>query len=175
METSKIILTLKEKATTDKVLDEVLHVFATRERTRFILTVHGLMQRMKKEGFNHAWADYVRILSLLGDLGLGKLVQDSKGRVIALKEIRITLQSLGQAVVAKDPTKLVGFKNRNKFQKLTFISPRASTDATPKPMRTELSLTFTINGNPVNVQIPDNMGPNDITVLVSRLKERREA
>lgn len=176
MDTKKMIETLRNDAAKDKVLDEVLHVFATRERTRFILTVHGLMQRMKREGFEHGYEEYAKILKHLGALGLGQVIHDSKGRVIALKEIKITLQSLGKAVYAKGESNLESYRKRNKFQKVTFRSPRASTDAPPaaKPqaMPASVALTFVINGKPVTFSVPNNLDANDIGILVSKFQER---
>lgn len=116
----EVIKALQDQRTKDPVLDAVCTVFAARQRARDRVTMQALRERMKKEGFLYADADYARILKLLGTLGLGRIHADHKGRVIALSDIKVTLQSVGMAAVGQ-ATVMDRHWKRNKFQKIPVI------------------------------------------------------
>lgn len=168
MSDKTLIETLKKEAANNKVLDAVLHMFAARERTRFILTIFGVSLRMKKEGFNFSKEQYQDVFKLLAELGVGNLAYDSKGSIIAIKDIKVTLQSMGQAVINKKVTKVVAFNKRNLFRSLNPDEPK--TEVVPIPM-TNVVLTFLINGKPINLSIPGDLDSRDIGDLVVRLKD----
>lgn len=168
-----VIEALKNKVAADKTARDVFHVMSLRERARNIVTLGGLDQRMKKEGFNYEKDDYVTVLKFMASLGFGKLELDSKGRVTALKDIKTTLQSIGEVAMGLN-TELHPWKQRNKFRVLS--SP--SLKPVPKPTQEVLapvipvSLTVVINGKAVNVALPNNLNERDVADLVMRFREK---
>src|SRR5262249_55747802 len=127
MNTEKqMIETLKVEAAKDKALDAVLHSFAIRKRARATITVYALANRMKNEGFTFDKGQYVGILEKLAKAGVGTLVRNAKGRIVALTGISVALQSLGKAVY--QGTSISRFNKRNRFAEVQ----------APKAMRTEL-------------------------------------
>lgn len=116
----EVIKTLQDKRSQDPVMDAVLHTFASRQRARNIVTLAALYQRMKEEGFKYDEAEYARVLKMLGELGLGKVDFDSKGRIRSLKDIKVTLQSIGLAAVGQSTT-MDQAHRRNRFQKIPIV------------------------------------------------------
>lgn len=96
-----VVIWLRERAEKSQVFNAMAHVFALRERTRQQITLTNLYQVMLKEGFKYSKSEYGEELQYMASLGIGKLEHDSKGRLRALKGIRVTLQSIGLAAAAK--------------------------------------------------------------------------
>lgn len=163
---------LKKEAMSDKMMRDIFHVMSLRERARNIITVGGLDQRMKKEGFNYERADYVKFLKFMASVGFGKLETDSKGKVLSLKDIRITLQSIGEAAMGQN-TKLIPWKQRNKYQPL----PEQPKPQAPQKASADnvtgfpVSLTVVVNGKPVNFRIPKELTEWEIADLVVRFRD----
>lgn len=118
MNTQMVVETLKKEADKDEAFKDVSHVFASRKRARRQVTVASLANRMAKEGFGHSRTDYARVLRRLADLGFGSLQKDAKGNIKALKDIRISLQSIGAAAVG-EAQKLINARQRVKFSALS--------------------------------------------------------
>lgn len=95
---------LKEEAGKSAAFNAMCHIFAMRERSRSVITIHNLIVSMSKEGFNFTKKEYTDVLTFLGSVGLGKLDYDSKGRLRALKNITATLQSIGLTALSKRET-----------------------------------------------------------------------
>lgn len=124
MEKKQVVEVLKKTATKSKVANDVFHAWALRERTRNVVTVEALAQRMKKEGYEYPNHEYAALLRQLSQIGLGKLETSATGKVKALTDVRLTLQSIGQAAVGDDKS-LTGWRPRNKFGHLMTSSDRA--------------------------------------------------
>ncbi len=162
---------LREEAKKNSAANAVFHIFALRQRTRGIITIHSLTQKMKKEGFEYGRQEYVNLLKLLAELGFGKL-EEKRGRIKALRDITVTLQSLGEAVLNKNSSTR-GFNKRNKFTAL----PGLKTNLAPKPMPveaapTEVSVTFDIrmNDKVIATLVPKDLTDEEMTTLVKRLR-----
>ncbi len=119
MTIENLVLGLKEKAAKDKVFNDICTVFATRERARFDVTVNGLTQRMKKDGFEYGPSELSPALRYLASLGLGQL-KTSGGKVIGLTEVKTTLQSIGSVALGQTNS-LVKFHKRHQFHKLPAV------------------------------------------------------
>lgn len=181
MSQSQIIESLKLAAQKDKATDAVLHVFAMRERARAQVTMSALEQKMRAERFSFDRQDYVRVLKLLAELGLGRLDTDTRGRVRALKDIKTSLQSIGAAACGQS-TKLDRFKMRNKFSKITagvVKEKLAAPVEVPAPQKeagvTAIGLTVSINGKMMTVSVPKDLTAQEIALLVGRFQDKRSA
>lgn len=176
----QLIEALKHEATTNTTSNAVLHMWALRERARHEVTIHGLSCRMKKEGFTHDKKDYEPLLRRMADLGVGKLKVDGKGRIVALVEVKTTLQSIGKAVCGNQFKALEPYKSKNRYvsvpkpvpnnieklypaQKVLVSTP---TSVSQEPLR----LTFTLNTHPVTVSIPSDLSNDDVSQLIGRLR-----
>lgn len=194
MNLDQSIKKLQSESTTHAGLSDVMHVLAVRQRARQILTAKALTKRMHREGFT-GWSekDIGGVLKLLATLGFGTLDLDPKGRVRALKAIKVSLQSLGAAVLGEDSLKL--FRQRQRFQsvaavqkadlkqhmaqkgpmpQVTPIAPvpfveRRKIPQTPVP---NMVLTVMVNNKPVNVPVPKDLNPNDIAKLIAMFKDK---
>ena len=186
MEKKQVVETLKKTTEKSKAVRDVMTSWALRERTRNVVTVEALAQRMKKEGFDHPQHEYAALLRQLSNLGLGKLETSASGKVKALKDVRLTLQSIGKAAVGED-TSLRGWRPRNRFGQLIASTDRAPeltqeakqpeapkplTQEAPKPapMAVGVTLVVNINGKPVNIPVPDSLTVQEVGALVAKLK-----
>lgn len=164
---------LRKEAQTNPVFNAVAHVFALRERTRAQVTVGTLTQTMKKEGFDYEKRQLASVLEFLARTGVGSIEKDRRGRVQALKEIKLTLQSVGKAAVNKEA--LEGRRQRNRFAPL--LAPvKVSAPSSPPPQAIEKpkadpsTLTVLIKGTTVSVSIPETFTRDDVIDLVNRLQ-----
>lgn len=118
----ELIQTLAAETSKDPTLNAVLHMFAARDRARAQVTLQALAARMKEEGFSYEDAEYIRVLRLLAKLGVGRLETDSSGRVKALKDVKVTLQSIGLAGLGQ-LSRIEHLNKRNRFQKVGVNRP----------------------------------------------------
>jgi hypothetical protein len=177
---------LTTEAKSNPVWNAVAHVFALRERARSQVTIQALMQKMREEGFNWDRKDYEQVLRLLASVGVGRLVSDSKGRPLALVDIKLTLQSIGK-VAAGGSTEVQGFRRKSRFGRLAgpmVRRKRRKARATktvevrrptrqPRPYQTpapRLILTVIVNDKPVNIPVPNDFAPEDVAKLISDLQ-----
>lgn len=173
MNKNQVIESLQAQAKTNKVFSDVVHDFALRERARNIVTVQALKQRMKAERFNYSDKEYAETLEILARMGFGTIELDNKGKVKALKDIKVTLQSIGKVAVGAD-THLDKNHFRNKFKPIITEVPA---QVIPKPLRTELkslstvlSITLDVKGKPVVVTLPKDLSNEEIADLIGRFK-----
>lgn len=173
---AKAVKTLRDRVAKDKIARDVFHVMSIRERARNVITLGGLQQRMKKEGYNHEMSDYIDVLKLLSNLEFGTLITDNRGKVTGLGDIKITLQSIGAAAMGKSDD-LVGWKPRNKYVPINTVAEVIQTRETPRPRApssssTEgVSLTIVINGKPVSFNIPNDLNEKEIAQLIVTLRQ----
>jgi hypothetical protein len=176
---TSIIEALKKEALASKAFNAVCHVFAFRQRTRYVLTIVGLRQKMKAEGFTFSNEEYAKVLRTLASLGIGQLMVSPRGRIRALKNINITLQSIGQAACG-DKAKLEGFKPSNKFIRLvsnpeTVVKkpqePPKVQELSPKTQESKaIKLIVYLGGSPVTFAVPEELSTNEIAGLIQKLR-----
>lgn len=159
----ELVEKLRKEAQVNKAFNAVCHIFALRQRARKEIYINSLMQKMEKEGFRFEKADYVKVLQFLASLGIGKLYTDHKGRVMGLKEIHTTLQSIGSSACADGSLK--GFKFRNKFKPIA--SPVTSYIAS------NIKLQMPVGSRHVTVDIPKEMTSEEIALLIEALKDKK--
>lgn len=169
---NKLVDVLSREAKENKAFNAFAHVCALRKRARGQITMVGLAQRMKKEGFNYTPAEYEKILKFLAAHNLGKLRTNSKGRVVALDDIKLSLQSIGAAAISGDNLKT--WKQRNQYKVLAPTAAPAVQTALeakkPSPLAA-VYLTLMINGKAVNVKIPKEFDKSDIADLLVRFRD----
>lgn len=142
-----VITKLRDEASKNPIFKAVCQGFAIRDRTRAQVTIASLTQKMMKEGFNYSRKDYVSVLKVLADLGFGRLEMSARGKVKSLKDIKITLQSIGRAAVS-DSTVLTRANFSNKFKELPEEKAHAKTIAgkigmtKPKAYKAQLIVHF---------------------------------
>jgi hypothetical protein len=197
MTTIETVQKLTNEAKVNPVWNAVAHVFALRERARSQVTVTALEQRMKDEGFEFGREDYENVLKLLASVGVGKLVRDTKGRINALVDIKVTLQSIGK-VAAGAATEVMGFQRKRRFGKLAGARRRAKRKGgpltmlrqpapkledrrpgrEPRPYQTpgaRVVLTVIIGEKPVNIPIPAELTADEIAKLIGSFTEKNNA
>lgn len=151
---------LREKAKTSPAANSFFHVCALRKRARSNINVRSLALKMQKEGFNYTVEEYRDIIKFLADLGFGRLDTDAKGRVKGLKDIRVSLQSIGQTACGEQ-VQLRGFRPRNRFAMIGSIKPK------PKQVETEIDVSIKMNGKAVKIQVPKDLTAEEIAALIS--------
>lgn len=92
---------LRQEAAKSQTFASICHMFAQRERSRHQVMVGSLMAAMKKEGFDFTRFQYIDALKTMANLGLGTLKKSRNNRIQGLIEVKYTLQSIGEAAVAK--------------------------------------------------------------------------
>lgn len=170
---------LKKEVESNPAANAVFHVFALRRRTRAQITMHGLSQRMKLEGFEYRSDQYAHVLKLLAKLGLGKLEVDSKGRVRALKEVKATLQSIG-VVACGDKSTVKVYNKRNKFMKV-YSNPAPETpkqqENSPKPelvpdsSNNVIILSVPIKHKYIDISVPKDLNAEEIAALIYKFQK----
>jgi len=145
---------LKEHAKENPVFAAVCHVFAVRERARHQVTVATLRNTLAKEGFNYKTEDLIDVLKFMASIGLGQL-RKSGHKIVALEEIRYSLQSIGKTAIS-DMNKLDEFKQPRRFYQLPPNPPKAVEKAPVKEGPYPVALTTKINGKIVEVPLPSN-------------------
>lgn len=194
MTQSQALATLKTKALTQPAIGAVLTAWALRERARRVVTLRSLTITMKREGFKHHAEDYAQALKAVSEAGFGTLDLDSKGRIRALKDIKVQLQSVGKSVLGGDTVR--AWRPRNRFGTLTttpigmtpkapekqpkmvkapetktathakVILARRSTDKVRVEKSPPVSILVQINGKDVVIPVPANMTAEDVGALV---------
>lgn len=166
---------LRAEAQGNKVFSAVCHIFALRERARRQVTIAALRNKMSIEGFEFTTAQLQSVLKFMASLGIGKLDQDSKGRIRALKEIKHTLQSIGNAAIAKGE-KLDRYDAIDPLIKLpgATAAPQPHIQAVQVPKTAPASgykttLTIDMNGKMVNFELPHISGPEELGLLLADL------
>jgi hypothetical protein len=163
----QVIESLKREAETNKVANAVFYVFALRDRTRSTLTIHALDQRMKLNKFIFPREEYCKIVKLLSELDLGTLVTNGKGKIIGLKDIRVTLQSVGN-VACNKVGNLEGFHARNKYEVLE-LPKKTAKPAVIAPPAHEVMIAVRINGAKFEIPVAKSLSENEIASLIKSL------
>lgn len=177
-----LISALREEAAKSPVFNSVCLVFSMRERTRQQITIPSLMVTMDKEKFSFSKEELGKVLRFLSSLGIGTLEYDRGGKVQALKNIKVTLQSIGLAALAKKEG-LDKFHAQPQFQSLVAntaskAAPATKTVQLPTPGTTDntnrfpASLTVKIEGKPVVFDIPHGISLKDLSAVLQDLYKK---
>lgn len=190
MTRDEIIKNLRDKAKSSKIASDIFTVCAMRERSRASLTIAGLSQRMKAKGYHYDRNEYEQFLAFLGNLGLGDIVTSRTGRVRALRNIHITLKSIGDAAMNNDKF-LRPFTVKNKFTPLMANKPPVLTNIVEAPIektnkyrylkttpieKSELSryikLIVSVDDKPWELQVPPNATNDDIARIIDAIRHK---
>lgn len=161
------ITALKEEAAKNDEFAVIMYVLANRERTRRNLDLIALQRTMEQHGADFKREAYEHVISVLGNLGFGRVKLSSSGKILGLTDINTTLQSIGQASAGKTD-KLEQFKQKrlNKFKKLPDVLKPSILDKVEPPIvkskAYELFLTVIVNKAPIVIPGPANLKPEDL-------------
>lgn len=163
MTKEQMVEALRNKAKEDKVANAIFHMFALRDRSRSDVTIVGLSQAMKHEGFNFKRDEYQKFLRFLSSIGIGQLMQDSKNKVKGIKDIHLTLESIGRAAIGKEIANLDAFVPRKKFNELIII---------PKENKTEVKVgvSMSVNGRSYNIDLPEDLTNTEIASVLETIR-----
>lgn len=168
-----VIAKLRAEAHSSPAFSAVCHVFAMRERARSQVTIHSLKLTMEREGFNFSRAEYERVFKTLSDAGIGKIETDSAGQIRSLKDIRVTLQSIGTVAVGKKE-RLETFRQRNTFIDLPLVQAKLTQSVTiKKPQGYRVALQAIINGETVDFPLNFTLTGEQICVLIQELQKQK--
>lgn len=150
---------IKKHSEISDVFNAMCANFAGRQRTKETLTVRALTARMEQAGYGYTKEDYANELMFLSKLGIGTLKRDNKGHIQALTDLKVTLQSIGQAcATAKN---LKQWRKQRRFKKLPHLSNETPKLGTPKKMYTA-NLVVNIEGRPIKLSsvelAPEELG-----------------
>ena len=172
MNHNQMIEKLKKELPANPVLHSVLLMFAMRDRTRRTVTVSGLRLKMNREGFQYTDDQLRGVIKTLAASGLGALDVGPKGGVRGIKDISVTLQSLGAAVCGTGSS-LESFKTKHHFAKVSKEAAKGPKEVAKKPALkfTPIVLTAVVNGKPLNIGIPNSFTLADIGLLLDKLRD----
>lgn len=180
MSEKEVIEALRNEVKLSPIANAVFHLFALRARARQTVTVSSLYQRMLKEGFSYRKSDYIPIIKMLAKAGFGIIDTDQKGRIKGLKDVKVTLQSIGAAAVGHD-IQFKRMKKRTKFSNLvnkpdiikdseileTTLSEAMTKKEDIKPL--DIRLTILVNGKPVEIKVSDNLTAGELAMLITSI------
>lgn len=189
MTKEEVLDQLREKTKADPILNATMHMLALRKRPRHNLTLDGLYYRMKREGFDHPKKEYLRVLQLLGDLGLAKIITDFKGEPQQARDFRLSLPLIGAAacgsnvplskmgkLISQNRTPMVT-QNTPELDPAVSQTPPIREPRAPRPYQTpgsRLILTMLVNDKPVNIPIPKTLTPDELSTLIAELWDLSE-
>lgn len=188
--TTQAIEILKFQAEASPASKAVFIALALRTRARNVMTLKALTQKMESEGFRHNAEEYAPVLKAMAQVGFGTLVLDNKGRVKALKDIKVKLMDIGNAVVG-DKTAVGQFKQKNRFVRLPkapVLVEKRVLDANPAAIApngpvaflerrkavvdttTPVSLTVRLKGvnSPISIPVTKEMSKDDLASIIAK-------
>lgn len=187
---------LRTEAAKNPVFAAVSLVFALRQRARQQVTMSRLKVVMAAEGYNYTKMQLEDVLVFLSSIHIGVLDRSARGRIRALKGIKVTLQSLGAAALTKQD-KLEQYSAASRFIKLPTIvgekptAPHASPapKLVPKPVEPKVeapkvppgqpsakrqypaSLIVTVDGNDIEFELPQKVTMEQFFKILGSLYE----
>lgn len=162
-----LIEALKREAEISRVAREVLTVFAHRKRDRSIITVKALRQYMLQQGFKNEPDDYANFITFLARQGVGQMMKSSKGKVLGIKNITVSLHSLGNVAMNGTP-ELKNFSSKPHYHRLELPLEIEK----PKVIETKPIIYLTVEISPgkrVEIPFPKGLTPDEIAGIISRL------
>lgn len=167
MNKNEIIQALQSEAKANPASNAVFHVFAIRKRARNTVTLTALYNRMRREQFNYSKQEYLPVIKKLVSLGLGTGVYNKRSRLIGVKDLETTLQSIGVAACGDTNADLGKFKPRNKFSKVIHKNQIPALAA----LRTAfLNIEVAVNDKKIQIPIPKDLSTEDLAALLNRLQ-----
>lgn len=167
-----VVEQLRSEAAKNPVFSAVAHLFVSRDRTRQQITLSNLRISMGREGFHYTKEEYTQVLKFMANLGLGRLDFDSENNIRALKDIKITLQSIGYAALGKED-KLVKFVPAPMFQELPVTKQVQKVIAPPAPKPEAPSyptkLIVNIDGHEAIISLPKGLTTSELGLLLNAL------
>lgn len=165
----EVIQLLRNEVKINPAVDAVMHLWASRDRARVQVTVAALEYAMKREGFKYDRQDYTNLLGFLAKLELGILETDSRGRIVALKKVHTTLQSIGKAAVQEGAT-LETFKRRNRYSKLLVDKLPIKPPTKILGADTAVSIAVRLGNKVLQIPIPESFDRSEIADLIARFQ-----
>lgn len=169
---SSIVEGLKKESENNACFKAVLKVFANRKRARQQITLATLKLKMSKEGFNFPQVQYENVLKSLADLGIGKLDFDPKGQLRSLKNIKLTLQSIGKAALNKEQ-KLSILRLSTEFEDVpnteAVIKAPLIVASNPLPIEYPIAITVKIDGESISFPLPKGLTTKELGALLADL------
>ena len=174
---TNIVTVLRQEAARSKVFNNVCRLFANRQRSRAQVTIHSLHASMHKQGLVYTKQELMEVLRFLADLGVGRLDLNRNNKIRALKDIKITLQSIGETALSKS-SHLTNKAAKNKFNSLYNIipSPEPKVDHPAEFTEEDLTvrhpaeLTVKFSKNEIaTFPIPKGITAKDLGLLLTQL------
>lgn len=165
---------LKEAASKSIPFAHTMALFAKRERTRQQVTLSRLKALMIKEGLQYSGQQLMGVLDTLSKLGFGTLYKDSKGHITALKNIKITLQSIGQVALGEQNAKFQKFSEKTDFKEIQSDSKPIETPIVQKAFDKQRKYPATVNvvidGKSLAIEIPGGVTMASLIDLIDKAK-----
>lgn len=175
-----VIQALQAQATKSPAFNAMCHVFAMRERTRQQVTIANLVMTMTKEGFKFTKQDYLEELKFLASIGIGNLAWNARNKITMLKNIKVTLQSIGMSGLAK-ASKLETIQIPPRFIKLpaeastTLNFPVVKETAPPLKLKANYKATLNVqhDGKQLVFELEKEIPVKDLLAFVSELYAKK--
>ncbi len=181
-----LVPALRKEAEGNKVFNAICLLFALRQRTRNQVTMASLRLLLAKEKFTFSRKETENCLIFLASLGIGRLVRTKDGQVEMLKDIQLTLQSIGQVALGKRDT-MESFRPTPVYADIQApveaakpapgIKPPPVSEAIAAAVKTakyELSILAQMDGKQVSFKIPKGYTPEELGLLVLELNEKAQ-
>lgn len=175
----EVVEKLMNEAKTNPASSAVFHAFGLRHRTRNEVALSALYHKMRKEGFNFTKDEYLPVIKLLGNLGIGELDVSARGRIKGVKNLKSTLQSIGQIAcgqrIMPQPfksrrTMMTGTRRATRIvRKPKILSSQIKTSQTLESQM-GLTLEVNLNGRLLHLPLPKNLNVQDLQVLIDRFR-----
>lgn len=166
-----LVSMLRQEAEKNKVFNSVCHVFAMRERTRQQVTIQSLQITMEKEKFTFTKPQLEGVLKFMATLGIGTLEYDRHGSVRALKNIRVTLQSIGLAALSRKES-LDKFQAAPVFKSLVIDMEKPKVAAAAPligDQRFTASLSVNIYGKTLIFELPKGVSMQELSNILANI------
>ncbi len=172
MNVNEMIKRLKQEAQTNDLARAVFVVWGVRDRARSVVSVNNLANTMVKHGFTFPVERYEDLLKFLAEMGIGKIHRSPKGKVQALVDIPIKLQSIGQAASGHN-TGLKSMRRKARFKSLPKMEDPQEVSAMPglvtKPKvianRVPVVLSVMMGDKRVDIPVPADLSDDEIKTL----------
>lgn len=180
MSTNTIIDKLRTEGKSNPAAGAVFLVWSQRQRARASVTLSALYATMKEEGFPISTDKLQGVLAFVASLGLGTLVKNHKGQIIALTNVRNTLQSIGEAAMNGSP-KLASFNQRVRFTALPAATkaeisiPKAPEEAQKVLLGMPVKLIVYVNDKAVSIPVPQDWNDTDVALLIRKFQPVKHA
>lgn len=167
MSVDQVVEKLKAESASNPVSNAVFHLFAVRKRTRSTVWLTNLYTQMTEAGFKYSKEQYAETLKFMASVGIGILKYTPRGKVKGIFDVKMTLQSIGEAACGIDP-RIKSFSTRKRFYRLRVARPEVLTKEVETPKDIDINLDVSINGKVIQIHIPTNFTKDDIALLIAK-------